>query len=101
MPEHPHMSIKEFVEQGYLQEANRCFFHPLGLELAVDVIGSRDPEEHTLFVQDHRNVPEGARFADGTLDVGKQQFVTARLQERAMARQQVHGWVVQPTEAGV
>jgi len=29
------IDIAEFREQGYLQEANRLFFHPLGLALEV------------------------------------------------------------------
>lgn len=35
MEEIKYMDIKELVEKGYLQEANRQFFHPLGLALAV------------------------------------------------------------------
>jgi hypothetical protein len=30
------MDIGEFLEKGYLQEANRLFFHPLGLALTVE-----------------------------------------------------------------
>ena len=32
-----HMDIKEFREQGFLQEANRLYFHPLGLALEVRI----------------------------------------------------------------
>jgi hypothetical protein len=32
------INIKEFREKGYLQEANRRFFHPLGLALSVACI---------------------------------------------------------------
>lgn len=35
MNEIKYLDIKEFVDKGYLQEANRQFFHPLGLALAV------------------------------------------------------------------
>jgi hypothetical protein len=35
------MDIGEFVENGYLQEANRIFFHPLGLAMSVSVTLSR------------------------------------------------------------
>ena len=31
-----YMDIKEFREKGYLQEANRRFFHPLGLALYIE-----------------------------------------------------------------
>ena len=39
-----YIDIKEFVSNGFLQEANRQFFHPLGLALEVRVNG--DGEEH-------------------------------------------------------
>lgn len=32
-----HIDITEFREEGYLQEANRLFFHPLGLALETTV----------------------------------------------------------------
>lgn len=31
------MDIKEFREEGFLQEVNRQFFHPLGLALSIAV----------------------------------------------------------------
>src|SRR5438445_10887455 len=40
MPDKPpikHMPIREFVDEGYLQEVNRQFLHPLGLALEVTV----------------------------------------------------------------
>ncbi len=30
-----YIDIREFVEEGFLQEANRLFFHPLGLALVA------------------------------------------------------------------
>lgn len=29
------MSVKQFYQEGYLREVNRCFFHPLGLALEI------------------------------------------------------------------
>lgn len=56
------MSIKEFVEQGYLLEVNRKFFHPLGLALAVEI---DDNNEYALEgIQDFRSDPEGIVFDD-------------------------------------
>ena len=38
------MSFREFVDAGYLQEANRLFFHPRGLALGVTFLnGSEEP----------------------------------------------------------
>ena len=36
------LDIEEFVEFGYLQEANRRYFHPLGLELEAKKLTSYD-----------------------------------------------------------
>lgn len=51
------MDIKEFHELGFLQEANRQFFHPLGLALEVRV---DDDGNYSLGgVWDYRDDPEG------------------------------------------
>ena len=54
------MDLKEFREKGYLQEANRRFFHPLGLQLAVTV---DDNDKYIdLQILDGRDDPEGCAF---------------------------------------
>ena len=58
-----YMPIEEFKERGYLQEANRLFFHPRGLALAV----SRNDEDESMElcgIQDCRDDPEGLVFDD-------------------------------------
>ena len=58
-----YMSIEEFKERGYLQEANRLFFHPLGIALVVFV--DNDSGEMKLCgIQDNRDDPEGMVFGD-------------------------------------
>jgi molecular chaperone GrpE len=42
------IEIKEFIESGYSQEANRRFFHPLGLSIEVD------NDNQTIDIIDHR-----------------------------------------------
>lgn len=63
----PLMDLTEFRDLGFLQEVNRCFFHPLGLALAVEV------EEHgpqagkviDLYgIYDSRQDPEGWLYGD-------------------------------------
>ena len=51
------MSIKEFREEGFLQEANRKFFHPLGL--ALEVIIEDDGTERLGGIWDYREDKEG------------------------------------------
>ena len=58
-----HMDIKEFREIGFLQEANRQFFHPLGLALEITTEENGIPE-HISGVWDYRGDPEGVAFAD-------------------------------------
>lgn len=59
------MNLKEFVEDGFLQEANRLFFHPLGLSLviSIDDIEYKKEENYRLSaIQDCRDDPEGIMF---------------------------------------
>lgn len=56
------LDIKEFRAFGYLQEANRRFFHPLGL--ALEVVQNPDGTERLGGVWDYRDDPEGMAFAD-------------------------------------
>lgn len=80
------MTVKEFWEFGLLQEANRLFFHPLGLALALAVTAEEaealEASEETLnstvmriTVWDGREDPEGFEFAEGTIDPEKAQRV--------------------------
>lgn len=55
-----YMDIKEFREEGYLQEANRRFFHPLGL--ALEIYRDRDGKESIAGIWDYRDDPEGIIF---------------------------------------
>jgi len=55
------MNIKEFRELGFLQEANRLFFHPLGLALEV-IIEDDSGETRLGGIWDYRDDPEGIFF---------------------------------------
>lgn len=60
------ISIKEFRALGFLQEANRQFFHPHGLALEV-VIDDETGEERLGGIWDYRDDPEGILY--GRLDM--------------------------------
>lgn len=67
------MDIKEFREKGFLQEANRQFFHPLGLalEIMIDENGN-----YTLGgVWDYREEPEGMFFGNDMISEDKIGYV--------------------------
>ena len=55
------MSIKEFRNEGYLQEVNRQFLHPLGLSLAIQVDNENDYITLAGIIDD-RDDPEGIIF---------------------------------------
>ncbi len=67
-----YQSIQSLREQGYIQEANRLFFHPRGLALTVQV--DDDGTESLAGIQDYRADPEGVYFADGVIDPAKAQI---------------------------
>ena len=67
------MTIREFVDGGYLQELNRLMLHPLGLALAFGVPDATDEDpgrvKTTAFVIDARDDPEGMIFSEGMVDL--------------------------------
>lgn len=79
------MSIREFREQGFLQEANRLFFHPLGL--ALEIVQEGDGSERLGGVWDYRDDPEGVYFADGVIDYEKVLHVRDLYNSKVGARQ--------------
>lgn len=95
------IDIREFRERGYLQEANRRFFHPLGLALEV-IVPEPDDEDQTWRlggVWDYRDDPEGMMFNyhDGrpssfsAEDVERGAAVDAELAAKAPRRMEVFG----------
>lgn len=91
------MNIKEFLEEGYLQEANRRFFHPLGL--ALEVIIDDDTGEYKLGgVWDYRDDPEGMLFGDLTKDANKFKAlkVADQKEKKAIVRNERYGFIIQP-----
>jgi hypothetical protein len=60
------IDLKEFVEFGFLQEANRRFFHPLGLAMTFTVNEEGLPS--FMGFQDFRDDPEGCYFDFGNPD---------------------------------
>lgn len=95
------IDIKEWRAQGYLQEVNRLFFHPLGLALEVvtedcgkcegagqdagtpcDECGGDGKTERLGGIWDEREDPEGFLFGPGELDPEKIEFVKAEFEKR-------------------
>lgn len=83
-------SIRKFVEEGYLQEVNRQFFHPLGLALAVDVDNWK--LSHIICTDDS----EGIIFAPGMIDSKKAHRILKKQIDCCKRRFDEFGWDRQP-----
>ncbi len=79
------IDIKEFRSKGFLQEANRLFFHPLGLALEV-IINEEDGSEKLGGVWDYRDDPEGMLFGDDMINVEKVNHVGGLKHSKLEAR---------------
>lgn len=103
-----YLDLKVFQEEGFLLEANRQFFHPLGLALGIywdedDLENKKgiDPETAVpkgLIIYDSRDDPEGTAFyslADEG-DQKKYENVARLWDEKAVVRHERFGWVIQP-----
>lgn len=89
------MAISEFVDEGYLQEVNRRFFHPLGLALEVIVNDSGKPIA-LGGVWDYRNDPEGLLFDEKMIDPHKARRVELIETTRRSGRFSRVGFWIQP-----
>lgn len=89
------LSAKQFREEGYLQEVNRLFLHPLGL--ALEVIVDHDCERFGD-VWDSRDDSEGLIFEFDNITEAKQnaEKVSHEYMKRKQARIKLLGQIVQP-----
>lgn len=88
------ISGKEFQDEGYLSEANRRFFHPLGL--ALEMYKGQDGEMYLGGIWDCRDDPEGLVHYEPDQDKAAQ--VQAEWDKRAEVREEKFGWMVQPPD---
>ena len=86
MPELKYMNIKEFVDEGYLQEANRQFFHPLGLALEIKTGNDGAEPWYLSGVWDNRDDPEGVMFCQHIIDEDKRRNVEELRKSKIEAR---------------
>ncbi len=92
---HKKLEWRTLVDDGYLQEVNRGFFHPLGLALCVTV--EDDKTTATLSVLDARDDPEGYVFSPEGGDLTeKAAKVRAIAAIRRPAREKALGYWQQP-----
>ena len=63
------MAVVDFRDEGFLQEANRLFFHPRGLALSVVIESGGSARLSGIW--DCREDPDGIVFAKGLLSTDK------------------------------
>ncbi len=90
----PIMPIVDFINLGYLQEANRQWFHPLGLALFATFQDNK-PIGIGLGVQ-ATDDQEGIKFADTDIDAEKAHRILKEQTRREVARRKALGYVIQP-----
>lgn len=90
------MSVEEFRRLGYLREANRLFFHPLGIALTV-AVNVETGEERFGPVWDYRDDPEGLVYGRELGDEEQElaKAIQADREKRAATRMANFGFVVQ------
>lgn len=94
----PYIDPQQLLDEGYVQEVNRQFFHPLGLALCVEV--EADGSTRIAGVLDYRSDPEGMAFADGVLNIDKATHVLLVQEARKRPREAALGYCVQPVPLG-
>ena len=95
------LSFQDFLDQGYLQEVNRQFFHPLGL--ALEVIINNGIVESLGGIWDYRDDPEGMAFGNLTKQssIDKALSVDEQKQKVAKGRFKQFGFIIQPINSKV
>jgi hypothetical protein len=81
------LDIKEFRRLGVLQEANRKFFHPLGL--ALEVIVNDDGTETLGGIWDYREDPEGNFFDNDMIKQEAIDYVEKLRKSKIKARKDI------------
>ena len=92
-----YIDIAEFRRLGFLQEANRQFFHPHGL--ALEVVVDDDGTERLGGVWDYRDDLEGIIFDRIDMEMRERRDIVAAEHERHReARLRLLSGVVQPLD---
>ena len=95
------INVKEFRQNGYLQELNRRFLHPLGL--AIEVVVDDNNEETLGGIWDYRNDPVGIIYDLKNSDqerkdrfLKNEKFIDEEIKRRKKTRREKIGFFVEP-----
>ena len=87
------LNIEEFMSSGLLQEANRRFFHPLGLTLAVEIDNG---SAKLKSIWDYREDPEGVYYGPDIIKQEAIDYVDNLLASKQDKRMELFGSIMQP-----
>lgn len=91
------MDIRDFCDEGYLQEVNRRFFHPLGLALEVNIF--EDGTKELGGIWDYRETETGMWYAESITKLEKFKSRADRFdelfQKRLLERYNLLGYGIQ------
>ena len=82
------INLQEFLDFGYLQEANRQFFHLVGL--AIGIVDGDDGKLSHIVVYDFREDAEGVVYGEAC-DQEKGNRVVDEFRKRAAVRRELFG----------
>ena len=93
------MDAEYFVKQGYLQELNRQFLHPLGLALSY-MIDSVTQKYELGYVIDCRDDPEGIIYDEMDINSAEMRKKAENVRKEyfrfSVTRKRKLGFVIQP-----
>ena len=101
----PLLDSVALADQGYVQEANRRFFHPLGLHMAVQIVTDDPDSPFQIRVMDCRNVIAGVVYApaedacESSVRSRREKAIDRQWTRRAAVRRHRTGIVRQPVNA--
>ena len=87
------LTAEQMRSEGYLQEVNRRFFHPLGLALALTI---DDKTAMSAEVWDERDDPEGWFFNPHEIKEEHIIKIDAEIAAKKDVREKACGSIVQP-----
>jgi len=101
----PVLDAMALADEGYIQEANRRFFHPLGLHMAVQIVTDDLDSPFQIRVMDCRDAIAGVVYApaedasESSVRSRRERAIEMQWTRRAAIRRLRTGIVRQPVNA--
>lgn len=94
------VSVRELMDEGYIQEMNRVFLHPLGLSMGISSDESGEPVIEGIF--DYRGQEKPVAFHKSVVNsdgfIAKKNKIAWRMDMSLMKREECLGFGIQGEE---